>query len=112
MWAKVVSIALFIALVFSLNLNRQQRKLIDDLNARPPSVPSDEPFIKQAARFWAAKNKTTADQILEHEYGKVIYFPRWACVSLQIEVGGVGGTPVYCFDRQTGKLVWRFDDVE
>lgn len=107
---KMVSLAL-VALI-SIAINVWQHNLIQDLKLRPASVASDEPYIRKAAIYWGQKNATTAIRAMKDRYGKVMFLPGRACVSLELEAGGVGGVPVYCFDERSGRLMNRYDDVE
>lgn len=100
-----------VALV-SLGMNVWLVTVIQNLKIRPVSVESDEPYVRRAAIFWGAKNGTTAVNAMNGRYGKVVYFSGQACVSLEVEAGGVGGVPVYCFDEHNGQLTGRYDDVE
>ena len=96
----------------SLGTNIWQHKFIESLELKPASFKSDEPYIQKAEIYWAQKDGTTVIKAMDCRYGKVIYFAEWICVSLEIEAGGVGGVPVYCFDERSGQLKNRYDDVE
>lgn len=109
---KITLIALLLVTLVSLSANVRQHQTIKRLELRPASVESDVPYIRRAATYWAQKNGITSDRAMIDRYGKAIYFSGQACVSLELEAGGVGGVPVYCFDEQNGKLISRYDEVE
>lgn len=109
---RLVTLGLALVALISVAINLWQHDMIQSLRLRPASVPSDEPYIQKAATLWGQKNGTTASKAMTNRYGKVIFFSRQACVSLELEAGGVGGVPVYCFDERSGRLKERHDKVE
>lgn len=112
MRTRLITIALALLLLVSAVANLRQNQLISSLKLQPASVASDQPYIKKAAAYWGQKSGSTADKAMIDRYGKVIFLAGKVCVSLEIESGGVGGVPVYCFDERSGQLKDRYDDVE
>jgi|GEM_PF-6997586 len=104
--------SLALAVLISVIINIWQYTIISNFRLRPASVPSDQPYIKKAASYWGQKNGTTTSKAMAERYGKVIFFGGQVCVSLDLDAGGVGGVPVYCFDEHTGQLKHRYDEVE
>ena len=109
---RFVTLGLALVVLISLGINVWQHKIIQTLRLRPASVASDEPYIRKAATYWGQKVGKTPSKAMIDRYGKVIFFFQQACVSLELEAGGVGGTPVYCFDKRNGRLNERYDNVE
>nr|PZN74764.1 MAG: hypothetical protein DIU57_18905 [Pseudomonadota bacterium] len=109
---RLFTVGLALAALMSMVINVWQHKLISDLRLKPVSVQSDEPYIQKAATYWGRKTGTTTSRAMNDRYGKVIFFAGQACVSLELEAGGVGGVPVYCFDERSGQLTGRYDNVE
>jgi hypothetical protein len=99
-------------LAASIILNFVQLARLDELRRAVPATDLDRPFIERAAAYWGNKNGSSPKQAMRERYARVIYMGKETCVSLQIEIGGVGGVPVYCFDTETKQLTRKFDDVE
>jgi hypothetical protein len=116
---KLVTASLSIALALSVGVNiYQYTKSTSAIGAPGSASPSenndrmDERYIDRAFEYWSRKTNATIAQVRADRTGKVMYFPTEACVSLELEPGGVGGVPIYCFDLQNDRLTRRYDDVE
>lgn len=111
-------IAIFaIAILAILNIvqyNRyaSQNLEMDRLTARPPALQDDNPFIDLAASEWAKKNSIPKESAMKGRYAKVMHIGPDVCVSLNIELGGVGEAPVYCYIGGNKNIIKRFDNVE
>lgn len=112
-------ISLTVGLLISLSLNAYQYTNTDrsktNLNSNSTErLPDEEDrrYIERAVAHWARKTNATVERARLERQGKVMYFPNEACVSLEMELGGAGGTPIYCFSLQGGQLTRRYDDVE
>lgn len=70
------------------------------------------PYIDQAIELWALQNNSTRDRVMRGSYIVAMDFPEEICISIQMNIGGFGGEPVYCFSQKTGALTRRYDDVE
>lgn len=112
MRANLFPVGLTIFLVTSLLINIRQYKELEKLRLEPASWEMDAPFVQKASAYWI-KNLTAdgAKSDMDGRYARVIYFDRRVCVSLVIKFG-VGGNPVYCFDKKSGQLIEKYDDVE
>lgn len=113
---KIILVAMLLAsitvnIIQSL-LSMSKSAVIEQLEARPASGILDSAFVTKASSIWAKKNGTTISQAMEGRYAKTMHLEREVCVSLNMEIGGVGGAPVYCFDSRTGVLTRAYDDVE
>ena len=89
-----------------------QKHEIDVLNARPPALRQNAPFINLATSEWAKKNGVAKEVAMKGRYAKVMHIGPAVCVSLNVELGGVGEAPVYCYRSSTRKMIQRFDNVE
>jgi hypothetical protein len=112
MKSRSIAFGLTLVTLLSVAINIWQHALIGELKLKPASVKSDEPYIQKAAVFWSQKTGTTPSKAMVDRYGKVIFFAGRVCVSVEVEAGGVGGVPVYCFEERSGRLLARYDDVE
>jgi hypothetical protein len=112
MKSRSIAFGLTLATLLSVAINIWQQTLIRDLQLKPASVKSDEPYIQKAAFYWSQKTGTTPGKAMVDRYAKVMFFDGRVCASIEVEAGGVGGVPVYCFDERSGRLLARYDDVE
>jgi hypothetical protein len=119
MHLKLLATSLSLALAISLGVNIYQYTTpglaISQSNSSSSSEVVDrfdERYINMALEYWARKTNTTVERAKVGRIGKVIYFPTEACVSLDMEAGGAGGVPIYCFDLQNDRLTRSHDDVE
>src|SRR5882757_9471273 len=79
---------------------------------------STRPFVQDALRRWAKKDRTTVERILADYNIEIMDFPTKTCVQFTYATPAVGGTPVYCYSR--GKDHWpsptdlieEYSDVE
>lgn len=79
---------------------------------RPMFSAEDQPYIDRAVRLWSWKTNSSPEQAMRSRYVMAMYFPEETCVSIQLETYGVGGEPIYCFNRKSEALTKRYDDVE
>lgn len=98
--------------VASLAVNVVQNRQLKQLRTEPPSTASDQRYIDSAIQLWSAHIRRPPEHAVEGRFAKVMYIGEEVCVSLEINVGGVGGTPVYCFRGNDGKLTRRYDKVQ
>lgn len=98
--------------IVQYNGRATQKREIDMLNARPPALRQDAPFINLAASEWAKKNGVAKEVAMKGRYAKVMHIGPSVCVSLNIELGGLGEAPVYCYISSSRKMIRRFDNVE
>lgn len=91
---------------------RSKNTALEELGVRPPSSPLDAPFVNRAFVKWAAKNGVSPARAMNGRYARVVRLEREVCVSLNMELGGVGGIPVYCFDVNTRALTRESDNIE
>jgi len=110
--ASGIYVILLIAIAISSIINLFQWNEIEKLRSMPPSTASDEQYINYAASLWAKKTHVSVVEAMKERYARVIYFQQSVCVSIENDLGGVGGVPVYCFDVHNNSLIRRFDDVE
>ncbi len=109
---KMLPFGVLIVAAASLSANVWQDQKIKALELRPASYRMDQPFVQKAAAYWLEKSTSNGGlSDMYNRYAKVIYFGERVCVSLDL-ISGVGGTPVYCFNKKSGALVERYDDVE
>lgn len=104
-------VALFIA-ALSVIGNVVQSKKLSEIKLKPASTEYDKPYIDAAAFYWAKKTHDHPNLAMRERYAKVMYIGGDVCVSLEIDLGGVGGVPVYCFDQTSRRLTRKYDDVE
>lgn len=110
---KLVVSTLVIGIIISLAVaNIRVREENEELRSRPPSSSIDGKFIEAAAKLWAVKTHTPPEQALKDRYARVMRIGDAVCVSIEVETGGVGGVPVYCFDEASTKIKLKYDDVE
>jgi hypothetical protein len=82
------------------------------------------PQIQDAIRRWSSKTEQSEQTVRESYKPRSMFIPTrnqgqgMVCIELAFEPGGVGGSPVYCyqddfFKRETKiKLVAEYSDVE
>ncbi|WP_407826582.1 hypothetical protein [Sphingomonas sp.] len=68
-----------------------------------------EAQTKDAIQRWLAKNHARE---LKETYPVVMSFPDRNCIQLKMELGGVGGEPIYCYRANSLQLVEEVSDVE
>src|SRR4051812_37184541 len=90
----LVVVILTILLAGSVLGNVHQHGEVKALQRRPPSTPSDDVYVRRAASLWAPQDRVPLARALDDRYARVIYFADEVCVSLEGELGGVGGVPV------------------
>lgn len=75
---------------------------------------SDEhkPFLDAALDLFASHNNVNSDQLRDGRAVVLIQNDQEACILLALDPPVPGGEPIYCFDRQSGQLTHRADDVE
>ena len=81
------------------------------MEKKPHSFPRDQPFIKRAELLWASRSGESVREVQESRYAQTFYMRDGICVSLNLEVGSLGGVPVYCFN-EAGKAIYVYDTVE
>ena len=62
-----------------------------------------------AIRRWIQKTNSRG---MKERYPFLMAFPDRNCIQLRLEVGGVGGEPVYCYRANTLQLIEEYSDVE
>ena len=67
-------------------------------------------YLQKAANMWSDFSHEPVDHMKKDSYPNVIELKNEVCVSLT--PFGLGGEPVYCFDKQTKKPTYVFQDVE
>ena len=111
----LVGMMLFLSIAGNVEqalLLKSKSMALEELGVRPPASPLDTPFVNRAFARWAIKNGVSPSRAMNGRYARVIRFEREVCVSLNMELGGVGGIPVYCFDAVTRAPTRKNDDVE
>jgi hypothetical protein len=108
-WATLI---LIIILLGSIILNVWQANKLRDYEDRPYTDSFDHGFPRKAAQLWSQKSHEPFQEVISSRYPKVIYFDQNACVELSFRRTTFGGSPVYCFDQNTAKLIARYDNVE
>ena len=104
---------MFIILLASLAANVLLWLQIGEYRVRPPSYyPTDKAYIERASKAWSKKSLQTLEEIEKDRCATTIYFPDKICVSLDLELGGLGESPVYCSRKTDGKLLEEYSDVE
>ncbi len=76
---------------------------------------TEEGFVDQAIDRWSAFNREPREEIQRARLPVVIAFDLRTCVQLKTipgRHGGLGGSPIYCFDNQTGELVYEQTAVD
>lgn len=101
-----------LTIIVSVGINIVQKNEIAKLKRQRSSTAFDQPFVTEAIRLWSEKTHSSPDTAMNERFSKVMYIDREVCVSLEIDLGGVGGVPVYCFDSDNQKLTKRIDNVE
>ncbi len=117
---RMVTIALFLAAVGLAFLAGYGLRL--SITAASPYYPEywpgSEAQINDAYRRWAIKAGAPVDRVKGMWFPQLTFLPTrnqgsgLSCVKLRIERGAVGGSPVYCYDTATTKLVAEYSDVE
>lgn len=89
-----------------------------------PELVKMKPQIQDAIRRWSLKNGQSEQSVREHYKPRSMFFPTqnpsdgMLCIELAMELGGAGGSPVYCYEdnflkpEETIKLVAEYSDVE
>ena len=80
------------------------------------------PNVQDAMRRWAAKDGLPVEKAMEGRSIEMMHFPHRECIQFTIELGAVGGVPIYCYrldmsgpslaPRPTTELVYEQSDVE
>jgi hypothetical protein len=83
---------------------------------------STYPHVQDAMQRWAAKLGLSVQRAMEGRSIQMMHFPERDCVQFKIELGAVGGVPIYCYRIETSgpsevpqpttKLVYEHSDVE
>ena len=107
---KSVFLILFLMLVTALVV--YEWKIIERLEKQPSSRKSDARYIERAVDIWASKGNENKKTVMANRYAIVVRFPKEVCVQLRLNVGSVGGSPIYCFEKQSARLLRREDEVE
>ncbi len=74
--------------------------------------------LGDAVRRWSVKAGVPAEEVLQHWSPRSMFIPTrnqgsgMLCVELQLEPGGAGGSPVYCYKDDTTTLVAEYSNVE
>ncbi|MCJ1960230.1 MULTISPECIES: hypothetical protein [Novosphingobium] len=74
--------------------------------------------VQDAVERWARKTTASNAEILQHRKPRSMFIPTrnqgsgMLCIELELERGALGGSPVYCYENQTTKLVAEYSDVE
>ena len=83
-----------------------------------------EPQIQDATRRWSLKNRESEQSVRESYEPRSMFIPTrnqsqgMVCIELALKPGGVGGSPVYCYQddflkpQENIKLVAEYSDVE
>ena len=84
---------------------------IQCLSTQFPITRQDRAIVDMAQKLWAKKSSSSRSA-MESWTPIVVPLRTERCVYLHLRVPAVGGEPVYCFERTSGKLVEANDDVE
>jgi hypothetical protein len=86
------------------------------------AIYSTYPNVQDAMRRWAAKLKVPVERAMEGYSIEMMHFHDRDCIQFNLEVGAVGGEPIYCYrlhtsepsgvPRLTTELVYEHSDVE
>lgn len=83
-----------------------------------------KPHVQDAFRRWSIKTQQSERSVRENREPRSMFIPTrnqgqgMVCIELAIEPGGVGGSPVYCYQEDFSKpdgnvkLVAEYSDVE
>lgn len=83
-----------------------------------------KPQVKDAFRRWSIKTQQSEQTVRENRDPRSMFIPTrnqgqgMVCIELAIKPGGVGGSPVYCYQddfskpHENMKLVAEYSDVE
>ena len=100
-----------LCVVFAI-LSVIQRFKLNEIARKPSSWKTDQIYVNNAVTIWAGKTNASRDVVMNNRYPVTLHFQNEVCVELRLELGSAGGSPVYCFDRQSHKVMYTFDTVE
>ena len=107
---RIAIVALLLAL--SIAGNFWQLSQSNLIQKQPSSRSMDAAYIAKAGALWATKVRETQQIAMKNRYAISMHFPSKICVQLTLNRGSVGGNPVYCFERETLRVLEKYDEVE
>ena len=105
-WALIVMCVLLAA------GNYYQYAKVKALHRQPAFFKTDQGFVDDAVEHWAKVARESPDKAMSDRYAVALHFPEEVCVELRLNLGSAGGSPVYCFDRQSRTVTRKFVSVE
>jgi hypothetical protein len=81
-----------------------------DLQKEFPITPHNKVIVNDAKARWVENQHST--RALEDRIAIIVDFPDRRCVLLKLRSYSVGGSPLYCYERNKDALVNSYEIVE
>jgi len=89
----------------------------------PPEIVAHDELVSErqvddAVRRWSIKASEPPDRIRERWSPRSMFIPThnqasgMTCIQLHLDLGAMGGEPVYCYEDGTTKLLAEYSNVE
>lgn len=111
-----IACGLVILILASASIALYQRyRYLSSLHKAAVYSSSEAAYAERAVALWSRFNGEPQEQIKKSRLPVAIKFDSKTCIQLKTipgQLGGIGGNPVYCFDNESEKLVYKSETVD
>ena len=101
-----------VLMTFLLLISIWQAKKIEVYRSQPYIYKDDIASTNSAIKLWSRKTGVDELTAMKNRYAIAVHLKNMTCIQLTLRTGSAGGNPTYCFDKDLGNLVSRYDEVE